>query len=112
MLFDTGLLTHSPGPQGLPGGYPVRLGADGAEVFLPTGLSLEEAVAINETCQVADGIARVEEDGTVIYTDESVQIFKELLDYDLKPLIFDECDERADELVAHFKRYSKITTQG
>lgn len=56
-----------------------------------------------ETCQLADGIARVEEDGTVIYTDKSVQIFKEILDFDLTPLVFDECDERADELVAHFR---------
>ncbi len=103
LLFDTGLITHSPGPQGLPGGYPVRLNASGAEVFLPSGLSLEQAVAINEVGQRADGIDRVEEDGTVIYTDESVQILREVLDYDLAPLKFDECDERATELVAHFK---------
>jgi hypothetical protein len=103
MLFDTGLLSHSPGPQGLPGGYPIRLGAHGAEVFLPTGITLEEAVAINNTCQVEDGIASVEDDGTVIYTDKSVQLFKEILDFDLTPLKFDECDERAEELITHFR---------
>jgi len=103
MLFDTGLLSHSPGPQGLPGGYPIRLGASGAEVFLPAGISLEQAVAINETCQHADGIERVEDDGTVIYSEKAVQIFKEVLDFDLTSLEFDECDSRADELVAHFK---------
>ena len=72
-------------------------------MFLPSGISLEQAVAINEVGQRADGIDRVEEDGTVIYTDESVQILREVLDYDLAPLKFDECDERATELVAHFK---------
>ena len=103
LLFDTGLLTHSPGPQGLPGGYPVRLSASGAEVFLPPGISLEQAIAINEVGQRADGIECVEDDGTVIYTDESVQIVREVLNYDLAPLKFDECDQRAEELVAHFK---------
>jgi hypothetical protein len=103
LLFDTGLITHSPGPQGLPGGYPVRLSAKGAEVYLPSGITLEEAVAINEVSQRADGIERVEDDGTVIYTDESVQIVREVLNYDLSPLKFDECDQRAEELVAHFK---------
>jgi hypothetical protein len=87
----------------LPGGYPVRLSAKGAEVYLPSGITLEEAVAINEVSQRADGIERVEDDGTVIYTDESVQIVREVLNYDLSPLKFDECDQRAEELVAHFK---------
>lgn len=103
LLHDTGLLTHSPGPQGLPGGYPVRLGVHGADVFLPAGITLEEAVAINEAGQRGDGIERVEDDGTVIYTDRAVEIMKEVLGYDLVPLKFDDCDERAEELVARFK---------
>jgi hypothetical protein len=28
---------------------------------------------------------------------------KQVLDYDLAPLKFDECDERAEELVARFR---------
>lgn len=103
LLRDTGLLTHTNGPQGLPGGYPVRVSAAGAEVFLPDGITLEEAVAINENAQRGDGIERIEDDGTVIYTDKAIQIMKQVLDYDLAPLKFDECDERAEELVAHFR---------
>jgi hypothetical protein len=103
MLFNTGLLSHSPGPQGLPGGYPIRLGEHGAEVFLPAGISFDEAVAINENCQIEDGIANVDNDGTVMYTEKSVQLFKEILDFDLKPLKFDDCDERANELIALFQ---------
>jgi hypothetical protein len=103
LLRDSGLLTHSPGPQGLPGAYPIRLGAAGAEVFLPVGITLEEAVAINETAQRGDGIEKVEDDGTVVYTENAVHVLKEVLDYDLAPLRFDECDERARELIARFK---------
>lgn len=107
LLRDTGLLTHSPGPQGLPGAYPIRLSAAGAEVFLPTGITLADAVAINEIAQRGDGIERVEEDGTVVYTEEAVQTLKEVLDYDLAPLKFDDCDTRADELIARFKTHVK-----
>lgn len=107
LLRDTGLLTHTNGPQGLPGGYPVRVSAVGAEVFLPAGVTLEEAIVINEAGQRGDGIERIEDDGTVIYTDKAVQIMKEVLDYDLAPLKFDECDGRADELIARFRALSQ-----
>jgi hypothetical protein len=103
LLRDSGLLTHTNGPQGLPGGYPVRVGAAGAEVFLPQGITIEKAIAINENAQRGDGIERIEEDGTVIFTETAVQIMKEVLDYDLQPLKVDELDERSEELVARFK---------
>ena len=106
LLRDAGLLTHTNGPQGLPGGYPVRVSAAGAEVFLPDGITLEEAVAINETAQRGDGIERIEDDGTVIYTDKAIQIMKQVLGYDLAPLKFDECDQRAEELIARLKALS------
>jgi len=60
-------------------------------------------VTINENAQRGDGIERIEDDGTVIYTDKAIQIMKQVLDYDLTPLKFDECDERAEELVARLK---------
>ena len=103
LLHDSGLLTHAAGPQGLPGGYPVRISGDGAAVVLPAGVTMEQALAINEGGQRYDGIERIDDDGTVHHTAQAVQIMKELLGYDLAPLVFDECDERARELVARFK---------
>ena len=103
LLGDTGLLTHSPGPQGLPGGYPVRLGASGAEIVLPAGLTMEEALAINDEGQRADGVDSIEDDGTVVFTDLAVEIVREVMGYSLAPLKFDDCDERAEELIASFR---------
>jgi hypothetical protein len=103
LIRDTGLLTHAPGPQGLPGGYPVRLGADGAEVVLPAGLCLEEALAINEAGQRGDGVERIDDDGTVYFTARAVELVREAIDYRLEPLPFDDCDERAQELIARFQ---------
>jgi hypothetical protein len=103
LLGDTGLLTHAPGPQGLPGGYPVRLSASGAEVVLPRGVTMEQALAYAQAGQRADGVERIEDDGTVIYTDKAFQIIKEVLDHELSPLAFDDCDAQAAELIARFR---------
>jgi len=85
------------GPNGLPGGYPTRLGAEGAEVVLP-GISLEEAIEINEAGARLDGIERVKDDGTVVYVDENVKLMREVVGYECKELKISESEERAKEL--------------
>ena len=106
ILFDTNELGHAPGPNGLPGGYPIRLGVQGVEVFLPGGLTLEEAVKINNEAQVFEGIESIEKDGTVVLTDKSAGIFKKLLDFDCKVYTVNECEAKARELDEKFKRWA------
>ncbi len=86
-----------PGPNGLPGSYPTRLGADGGEVVLP-GLSLREAIEINEAGARLDGIERVKDDGTVVFLDENVGHMREVVGYECKELKPGESEERAREL--------------
>jgi len=98
ILNDTGELTHAPGPQGLPGGYPVRLSAKGAEVVVPEGLTLQEAIRINQEAQKYDGIERIEDDGTVVLTEKSHRIMREILQYDRQRFGIEESEARAKEL--------------
>ena len=91
------------GPNGLPGGYPARLSAEGAEVVLP-GLSLEEAIEINEAGARLDGIERVKNDGTVVFIDENVELMREVVGYECKGLKISESEERAKELNTKLKR--------
>jgi hypothetical protein len=107
ILFDTKQLGHAPGPNGLPGGYPIRLSAGGVEVFLPEGLTLEEAVRINNEAQVFEGVESIEEDGTVILTEKSAGIFKKLLDFDGKVYSLTNCDAKAKELDEKFKKWAR-----
>jgi len=107
ILNDTGELTHAPGPNGLPGGYPVRLSAKGAEVFLPEELTLEEAIRINEEAQKFDGIEKIKEDGTVAFTDKAVKIMREMLNYDCTELKIEESEERAMELKTLYEKFAK-----
>jgi hypothetical protein len=98
VYFNTGEVRMSvPGPNGLPGSYPCRLGGGGAEVVLPDGLTLREAVEINEKGARYDGIERVKDDGTVVFLDENVEYMK-VLGYDCKELKVSESQERASEL--------------
>jgi hypothetical protein len=106
ILFDTKELGHAPGPNGLPGGYPIKLSADGVEVFLPEGLSIEEAIRINNEAQVFEGVESIEDDGTVVLTDKSAAIFKKVLDFDCKVYTVQDCEAKTKELDEKFKKWA------
>ncbi|MEW6265038.1 MAG: hypothetical protein AB1641_18335 [Thermodesulfobacteriota bacterium] len=106
IMFDTQELGHAPGPNGLPGGYPVRLSRQGVEVFLPGDLTLEEAIKINNEAQVFEGIESIGGDGTVVLTDKSSSIFKKLLDFDCKVYTVKESETKAKELDDKFKKWA------
>jgi hypothetical protein len=63
-------LGHSPGPMGLPGGYPVIAGAGGVELDLPGEITLEEAKAKNMTAGLADGVL-IKDNGEVVLPESS-----------------------------------------
>ena len=84
LLNDTGEIRHSPGPAGQIGGYPVRLSAKGAEIFLPEGIMLNQAIKMHEEAQSAEGIEEIRDDGTVVLTDEAVRIIDEVIPWNTK----------------------------
>jgi len=102
ILWNTREITHAPGPAGLEGGYPVRLGVKGAEIYLPAGLTMEKAIQINREGQKCEGIERIEEDGT----EKSNEIMKSLLGYNCPRMTLEECDERAGELSRLYKNFA------
>ncbi|MGW1376193.1 hypothetical protein ACWD6P_18250 [Streptomyces sp. NPDC002446] len=59
----------TPAPGGLPGGYPVRITDRSVSLDLPSGLTQDEAVAYNERMGRADGVERIDTDGTVHFTE-------------------------------------------
>src|SRR5205823_667349 len=59
LLTGTTTDTHVPGPNGLPGGYPVRLAAGRVYLRLPAGVGEAEAIAFNQRAAERDGV-RVE----------------------------------------------------
>ena len=58
----------APGPEGLPGGYPVRIDQGTVTLDLPTGVELIDARAFNQRMGVLDGVAEIDPDGIVHFT--------------------------------------------
>jgi hypothetical protein len=107
MADDSGEFMHAPAPGGLPGGYPVRVDRNGGIVTLPSDLSLEEAVRINEEGQRYDGIEKIDKDGTVHFCESSVSIMKEMIGYDCQVCKLEEAEERSNELGIKFREFTK-----
>lgn len=70
---------HVPAPTGLIGGYPVIAAAGRIDLDLPAGWTLEAARACNEASLAWDGIAAIDADGTVRYTDRTTAALRALL---------------------------------
>jgi hypothetical protein len=104
LLRDEPTATHAPAPNGLPGGYPVRLSRRGAELDLPPQLPPAEAVAVNERAAVFDGIARIAGDGTIVFSAEVAAATERLLGVRFDRVRPDDMDAVAEELAARARR--------
>jgi len=104
---NTGEITHAPGPQGLEGGYPVRLSRKGAEVVLPKGLTLRQAREFNLVAQQHDGVQEIKADGDVVVTDEAYHTFKKMLNIDCRVITIEDSYEQAMELRKKFHEFAR-----
>jgi hypothetical protein len=113
-VFDaltTGISTvvYAPGPNGLPGGYPMQVRKQGLEIVLPQGLTLDEAIRINQEGQRLDGIEGIGDDGTVYFAERNMAILKETLGYECRKLLLSEVEERAKELRERYLLAQKMS---
>lgn len=97
---------HAPAPGGLPGGYPVLAGGGAVRPAPIEGLDLEEAVLLNEASHRFDGIERIEEDGTVVFTERVRAAMTGTLGFDCPCLAPDEAAGRGAELRERFAAYA------
>lgn len=86
--------THAPGVFGLPGGYPVRFVNGALELRLPDGLTREKAVGFNNLAAKGEGIERIDEDGTVFYTEHARQSVAEFCPELAEPLRLRDVETR------------------
>jgi hypothetical protein len=97
---------HVTAPNGLPGSYPAMISRTGIELALPDEITYEEAIGIAEAGNAHDGIAAIEDDGTVVYTDATASAMQEL-GYDGARVRFEELEDRVDELNRLFARITR-----
>jgi hypothetical protein len=90
----------TPAPAGLPGGYPVRIAGGTVALDLPPGVTPEEAIGFNERMAHADGVERIDEDGTVHFTAAAQEAVADLDPLLAAPLPAGDLEARAARLDA------------
>lgn len=103
ILNDTREIGHASGINGSPGGTPVLLTSDGAEMFLPKGITKEEALRINTEGMRLEGIERVKNDGTIVFTQIQTRWLEEALNLSWREVKLANIQERAQELSSSYQ---------
>lgn len=98
LLGDEPQRLHAPAPGGLPGGYPVTVSSGAVRLDLPPSIATQDAVAVNERAAAHEGVASVEEDGTLLLTPEASAAALAVLGLQLHAVPPSELDTVADEL--------------
>ena len=93
------IATHAPAPNGLLGGYPIRVSRGKVELDLAPHWSEAEAMAINRNSLPFDGIAEIDADGLVHFTDRTAAALRALLGRPVDRLKPEEAPTHAAELL-------------
>jgi PAS domain-containing protein len=107
LIGDGQTRTHVSAPGGLPGGYPVRIAAGRIDLDLPEGIDEGTAVALNNRAARWDGIERIEEDGTVVYTNRAAEAMAEL-GVTTREIRFEELPNEAAERSQLYERLTHL----
>jgi hypothetical protein len=91
--------THAPAPLGLLGGYPIRASRGKVALDLPAEWPLAEALAVNRRSLPFDGIAEIEADGLVRFTEGTARALRALLGRPVDLLRPEEAPTHAAELL-------------
>lgn len=97
---------HATAVDGHPGGYPVRFSGTKAEIDLPSGISLVEAIAVNMEGQRRDGIAKINDDGEAVLTDHATSIMRDLLGWEYKSYRIEDSPEMALEITRRYREFA------
>ncbi|WP_428965993.1 Rossmann-fold NAD(P)-binding domain-containing protein [Micromonospora fluostatini] len=99
-------ITHAPGPFGLVGGYPVRIGGGTLTLDLGDELTQDEAVKINIEGQRYDGIQAITESGHIEFEEWAADVLETELGYSCRRMHWREAVDRATELRERFVSYA------
>jgi hypothetical protein len=107
MLSVKEVEAHAPGPHGLPGGYPVKIGQGRVLLSLPNGVSRADAIAINQRCQRQDGIYSIDADASVTFASEQMAVMETLLNFSMPKMKLQDAHQWAIELAHKYRAYAE-----
>jgi len=100
LCSSTTLEIHLPGIKQFVGGYPAKVSNSQIEIYLPPEWSLGQAIEVNNRSLRWDGIELIENDGTVIFTEETQRAFHRLLGKSFERLNISSAAAQSRELLA------------
>lgn len=106
------IITHAPSPNGLPGGYPVRVGMGQVMLALPYGVSRGDAIAVNQAGQRQDGIRAIGADGSVSFESENMEIIESLLGFAFSHMKLQDVHQCAAELGRKYNDFASAVSDG
>lgn len=113
LYADQEVHVHAPGPHGLPGGYPVKVGLGRVLLDLPYSLRRDVAIELNEQGQRQDGITTVMADGTVRFEPRHMAIMQKILGYGVAQMKIQDVAGHACELGRRYHEFAdRIRQQG
>lgn len=107
LFADDEIITHVPGPGGLPGGYPVRVGMGRVLLALPYGVSRAEAIAVNQKGQCQDGIHAIHADGSVTFEPEQMSVMEAQLGFSMSGMKLADVHLCAAELGRKYAAFTR-----
>ena len=107
LFADDEIITHVPGPGGLPGGYPVRVGMGRVLLALPYGVSRSEAIAVNQKGQCQDGISAIQADGRVTFESEQMSVMEAQLGFSMSSMTLADVHLWAAELGRKYTSFAR-----
>ncbi|WP_372425777.1 saccharopine dehydrogenase NADP-binding domain-containing protein [Salinarimonas chemoclinalis] len=97
---------HVPGPLGLPGGYPARVGAGRVVLDCAGAFDEETAIAVNRAGAVVEGIEDIRADGTIVFAEPEMAVMTETFGYHCREMHVDEVDLVAADLQARYRAFA------
>jgi hypothetical protein len=105
LFAENEVRVHGPGPHGLPGGYPIKVGMGKVLLDLPYGVRREEAIKVNEAGQRLDGINSILADGTAVFGQSQMAVMQRELQFSMAEMRVSDAAAWAEELGCKYKTY-------
>lgn len=113
LFADQEVHVHAPGPDGLPGGYPIKVGMGQVLLDLPHEIRREVAIQINKDGLSQDGIAEIRADGSVRFEPEQMNVMEHMLGFFMPDMNVQEAADYAQELGRKYRTFAEhIRQQG